>query len=100
MYFFMMLRFHLLSEFDNGKRSCRKRLADHNRRRRKSNNQRVTSSSAASLSSENTDSSPSQNIISNISFLFYIITNFNIFFQSRQWLRFFHCEFFFFFLWW
>ncbi|XP_057979881.1 squamosa promoter-binding-like protein 8 [Malania oleifera] len=29
-------RFHLLSEFDNGKRSCRKRLADHNRRRRKS----------------------------------------------------------------
>ncbi|KAG5221939.1 squamosa promoter-binding protein [Salix suchowensis] len=29
-------RFHILSEFDNGKRSCRKRLADHNRRRRKS----------------------------------------------------------------
>nr|GMD59376.1 squamosa promoter-binding-like protein 8 [Ipomoea batatas] len=28
-------RFHLLTEFDNGKRSCRKRLADHNRRRRK-----------------------------------------------------------------
>ncbi|KAM7277285.1 hypothetical protein ACFE04_019151 [Oxalis oulophora] len=28
-------RFHLLSEFDNGKRSCRRRLADHNRRRRK-----------------------------------------------------------------
>ncbi|XP_031393530.1 squamosa promoter-binding-like protein 8 [Punica granatum] len=32
-------RFHLLSEFDNGKRSCRKRLADHNRRRRKSQQQ-------------------------------------------------------------
>lgn len=29
-------RFHILSEFDEGKRSCRKRLADHNRRRRKS----------------------------------------------------------------
>ncbi|XP_076895416.1 squamosa promoter-binding-like protein 8 isoform X2 [Bidens hawaiensis] len=29
-------RFHLLAEFDNGKRSCRRRLADHNRRRRKS----------------------------------------------------------------
>ncbi|XP_072986671.1 uncharacterized protein [Typha latifolia] len=29
-------RFHVLSEFDQGKRSCRKRLADHNRRRRKS----------------------------------------------------------------
>ncbi|BBM97994.1 protein MpSPL1 [Marchantia polymorpha subsp. ruderalis] len=28
-------RFHSLSEFDEGKRSCRKRLADHNRRRRK-----------------------------------------------------------------
>ncbi|XP_072970490.1 uncharacterized protein [Typha angustifolia] len=28
-------RFHLLSEFDESKRSCRKRLADHNRRRRK-----------------------------------------------------------------
>ncbi|CAM6051621.1 unnamed protein product, partial [Sphagnum compactum] len=28
-------RFHLLAEFDEGKRSCRKRLADHNRRRRK-----------------------------------------------------------------
>jgi hypothetical protein len=30
-----MHRFHLLGEFDDGKRSCRKRLADHNRRRRK-----------------------------------------------------------------
>ncbi|RYR24470.1 hypothetical protein Ahy_B02g057972 [Arachis hypogaea] len=33
--FVVRLWFHLLSEFDNGKRSCRKRLADHNRRRRK-----------------------------------------------------------------
>ncbi|CAA0820386.1 Squamosa promoter-binding-like protein 8 [Striga hermonthica] len=32
-------RFHQLPEFDNGKRSCRKRLADHNRRRRKSSQQ-------------------------------------------------------------
>ncbi|XP_047306813.1 squamosa promoter-binding-like protein 8 [Impatiens glandulifera] len=32
-------RFHPLNEFDNGKRSCRKRLADHNRRRRKSHQQ-------------------------------------------------------------
>ncbi|KAL1219766.1 Squamosa promoter-binding-like protein 14 [Cardamine amara subsp. amara] len=30
-------RFHLLSEFDEGKRSCRRRLAGHNRRRRKTN---------------------------------------------------------------
>ncbi|CAA7040046.1 unnamed protein product [Microthlaspi erraticum] len=28
-------RFHLLSEFDEGKRSCRRRLAGHNKRRRK-----------------------------------------------------------------
>lgn len=28
-------RFHLLTEFDDGKRSCRKRLAGHNERRRK-----------------------------------------------------------------
>lgn len=28
-------RFHPLSEFDDGKRSCRRRLAGHNRRRRK-----------------------------------------------------------------
>ncbi|GER25913.1 squamosa promoter-binding protein [Striga asiatica] len=28
-------RFHLLPEFDEGKRSCRMRLADHNERRRK-----------------------------------------------------------------
>uniref|UniRef100_A0A803QRN5 SBP-type domain-containing protein n=1 Tax=Cannabis sativa TaxID=3483 RepID=A0A803QRN5_CANSA len=32
---------HILSEFDNGKRSCRKRLADHNRRRRKNSAQLI-----------------------------------------------------------
>lgn len=31
----MVARFHALAEFDEAKRSCRKRLADHNRRRRK-----------------------------------------------------------------
>jgi len=30
-----MARFHVLTEFDEAKRSCRKRLAEHNRRRRK-----------------------------------------------------------------
>lgn len=35
-YVIFLFRFHVLSEFDQGKRSCRKRLADHNRRRRKS----------------------------------------------------------------
>lgn len=31
----LLCRFHLLAEFDEGKRSCRKRLAGHNERRRK-----------------------------------------------------------------
>ncbi|KAJ0962246.1 hypothetical protein J5N97_030074 [Dioscorea zingiberensis] len=35
-------RFHVLSEFDEAKRSCRKRLADHNRRRRKPQSQAQT----------------------------------------------------------
>lgn len=34
-FFLFCCRFHLLSEFDEGKRSCRRRLAGHNRRRRK-----------------------------------------------------------------
>ena len=32
-----MGRFHVLQEFDEGKRSCRRRLAGHNKRRRKTN---------------------------------------------------------------
>ncbi|EEF50305.1 LIGULELESS1 protein, putative [Ricinus communis] len=56
-------RFHLLSEFDNGKRSCRKRLADHNRRRRKSHqiNHDANKShpeTATNSSSENLPRSP------------------------------------------
>jgi len=31
----LMGRFHVLQEFDEGKRSCRRRLAGHNKRRRK-----------------------------------------------------------------
>ncbi|GMH00626.1 hypothetical protein Nepgr_002465 [Nepenthes gracilis] len=58
-------RFHLLTEFDNGKRSCRKRLADHNRRRRKSHqsvSQDARNSqpeSGRNSSSENLPRSPS-----------------------------------------
>ncbi|KAK9049458.1 hypothetical protein SSX86_031573 [Deinandra increscens subsp. villosa] len=61
-------RFHLLSEFDNGKRSCRKRLADHNRRRRKSSQNQdhsrsiVTATSTQSSSSEIISSKPSVSI--------------------------------------
>ncbi|KAJ8534764.1 hypothetical protein K7X08_016492 [Anisodus acutangulus] len=44
-------RFHFLSEFDNGKRSCRKRLADHNRRRRKNQQANLENSSKSQLDS-------------------------------------------------
>ncbi|XP_058766752.1 squamosa promoter-binding-like protein 1 [Vicia villosa] len=38
-------RFHLLQEFDEGKRSCRRRLAGHNKRRRKTNHEAVPNGS-------------------------------------------------------
>ncbi|KAJ6833085.1 squamosa promoter-binding-like protein 15 isoform X2 [Iris pallida] len=41
-------RFHLLSEFDEGKRSCRRRLSGHNRRRRKTQPEDVSSKLQAS----------------------------------------------------
>ncbi|KAK6937210.1 SBP domain [Dillenia turbinata] len=41
-------RFHILQEFDDGKRSCRRRLAGHNRRRRK-----TQPDTAANVSSQN-----------------------------------------------
>lgn len=39
-------RFHVLQEFDEGKRSCRRRLAGHNKRRRKTNPDGVVNGSA------------------------------------------------------
>ncbi|XP_010539755.1 PREDICTED: squamosa promoter-binding-like protein 14 [Tarenaya hassleriana] len=53
-------RFHLLSEFDEGKRSCRRRLAGHNRRRRKTQPEEITSrfvvpGNCDSTSNPNTD---------------------------------------------
>ncbi|XP_042504142.1 squamosa promoter-binding-like protein 8 [Macadamia integrifolia] len=53
-------RFHLLPEFDQGKRSCRKRLADHNRRRRKSQPQQPQTQSHH----ESTQNSPSETLAS------------------------------------
>ncbi|XP_004494461.1 squamosa promoter-binding-like protein 1 isoform X2 [Cicer arietinum] len=38
-------RFHMLQEFDEGKRSCRRRLAGHNKRRRKTNQDAVPNGS-------------------------------------------------------
>ncbi|XP_047332260.1 squamosa promoter-binding-like protein 1 [Impatiens glandulifera] len=37
-------RFHVLQEFDEGKRSCRRRLAGHNKRRRKTHPENVVNS--------------------------------------------------------
>ncbi|GAB4825634.1 hypothetical protein Ancab_008508 [Ancistrocladus abbreviatus] len=47
-------RFHVLQEFDEGKRSCRRRLAGHNRRRRKT--QPETAVNTGSLSDERSSS--------------------------------------------
>ncbi|XP_027164714.1 squamosa promoter-binding-like protein 1 [Coffea eugenioides] len=40
-------RFHVLQEFDEGKRSCRRRLAGHNKRRRKTHPESVESGTPA-----------------------------------------------------
>lgn len=43
-------RFHVVEEFDEGKRSCRRRLAGHNKRRRKTHPDNADS--AISLNNE------------------------------------------------
>ncbi|XP_059636356.1 squamosa promoter-binding-like protein 14 [Cornus florida] len=48
-------RFHPLSEFDEGKRSCRRRLAGHNRRRRKTQPEDATSRLLLPGNHENTN---------------------------------------------
>ncbi|MCL7036803.1 hypothetical protein MKW94_018244 [Papaver nudicaule] len=45
-------RFHVISEFDDSKRSCRRRLAGHNERRRKSSSSSDANSSRNSSSQE------------------------------------------------
>lgn len=42
-------RFHVLQEFDEGKRSCRRRLAGHNKRRRKTNPDAVANGSSPNV---------------------------------------------------
>ncbi|XP_059289449.1 squamosa promoter-binding-like protein 1 [Lycium ferocissimum] len=41
-------RFHVLQEFDEGKRSCRRRLAGHNKRRRKTHPENVANGASVS----------------------------------------------------
>lgn len=50
-------RFHVLTEFDEAKRSCRKRLAEHNRRRRKPATSTVVTKDSASQSKKPNSSS-------------------------------------------
>lgn len=49
----------MLQEFDEGKRSCRRRLAGHNKRRRKTNNDAVPNGSSV-----NEDQTSSYQLIS------------------------------------
>lgn len=53
----MVSRFHVLAEFDEAKRSCRKRLADHNRRRRKPH--LISAAAAAASTKHDADCSTS-----------------------------------------
>ncbi|ERN07360.1 hypothetical protein AMTR_s00019p00235390 [Amborella trichopoda] len=45
-------RFHVLAEFDEVKRSCRRRLADHNRRRRKNGSDKLGDATKNSIVSK------------------------------------------------
>ncbi|ESQ27461.1 hypothetical protein EUTSA_v10018065mg [Eutrema salsugineum] len=56
-------RFHLLSEFDEGKRSCRRRLAGHNRRRRKTQPEEITSRVLAPGNCDHTSSNANLDIM-------------------------------------
>jgi len=75
-FFYPINRFHILQEFDEGKRSCRRRLAGHNKRRRKTNQEAVPNGSPT-----NDDQTSSYLLIS----LLKILSNM-------------HCEFFYIFL--
>ncbi|XP_022721903.1 squamosa promoter-binding-like protein 1 isoform X3 [Durio zibethinus] len=70
-----MGRFHVLQEFDDGKRSCRRRLAGHNRRRRKTNPDNERSSSyllisllriLSNMHSNNSDQTKDQDLLSQL----------------------------------
>ncbi|XP_071674593.1 squamosa promoter-binding-like protein 6 [Lolium perenne] len=79
----MLCRFHLLQEFDEGKRSCRRRLAGHNKRRRKTRPEIVVGGSpiedkvssylllsllgiCANLNAENAEHLQGQELLSNL----------------------------------
>ncbi|KAL8167432.1 hypothetical protein V2J09_008931 [Rumex salicifolius] len=57
-------RFHVLQEFDEGKRSCRRRLAGHNRRRRKTHPE--TAVNAELLNANESNESHDQDLLSQL----------------------------------
>lgn len=59
----MVVRFHLLSEFDEGKRSCRRRLDGHNRRRRKTQPDVITSQVVALENRDNTSNNANMDVM-------------------------------------
>ncbi|KAL8026008.1 hypothetical protein ABFX02_14G000700 [Erythranthe guttata] len=60
-------RFHVLAEFDEGKRSCRRRLADHNKRRRRTHvEDAVSPTSTNDVQGSNYSLTTLLNIFSNI----------------------------------
>lgn len=77
-------RFHVLQEFDEGKRSCRRRLAGHNKRRRKTHPENITNGASlpdersssyllisllrilSNMHSNNTDQSNDQDLLSHL----------------------------------
>ncbi|KAG4995745.1 hypothetical protein JHK84_026804 [Glycine max] len=61
-------RFHLLQEFDEGKRSCRRRLAGHNKRRRKTNHEAVPNGSSLNddQTTDRSDQTTDQDLLTHI----------------------------------
>ncbi|KAK6160936.1 hypothetical protein DH2020_004317 [Rehmannia glutinosa] len=60
-------RFHVLQEFDEGKRSCRRRLAGHNKRRRKTHPENVVNAATQNDERANSsDESKDQDLLSHL----------------------------------
>ncbi|CAK9145273.1 unnamed protein product [Ilex paraguariensis] len=72
-------RFHALQEFDEGKRSCRRRLAGHNKRRRKAQPDNVVNSNSFNDNQASGSLLISlQRILSNMHFLPYVMMTLDI----------------------
>ena len=65
-------RFHLLPEFDQGKRSCRRRLAGHNERRRKPPSGSVLSTRHGRFSPSLFGETLPEDVICNTSLIYFL----------------------------